>query len=66
MYIYKYTLVSQVYLAPSPSTAKCLTSEERIGLQKRQDDAIAARHAASGHSTVKGESTATRALLTQT
>ncbi|KAL3157068.1 hypothetical protein ABBQ38_001315 [Trebouxia sp. C0009 RCD-2024] len=49
-----FAVILKVCLAPSPSTAKCLTPEERIWLQKRQDDATAARHAASGHSTITG------------
>lgn len=44
----------QVYLAPSPATAQCLTPEECAWLQKRQNEAIVARNAAAGHSSVKG------------
>ncbi len=46
----------QVYLAPTPATAQCLTTQERVWLQKRQDEAIAARTESACHSSVKGAS----------
>lgn len=49
-----FAVILKVYLAPTPATAQCLNTQERVWLQKRQDEAIAARTESNCHSCVKG------------
>ena len=53
--VFATAVLLQLYLAPSPATAKCLKPEERVWLEQQQNNAIAARHAVSGHFTVRGQ-----------
>ena len=44
----------QVYLAPSPATARCLDPAERAWLQSRQDKAASSKKAAASQLSAKG------------